>query len=135
MTGDRTERAKAVVRSFYEGGARGAITSFADSLDETFELLVPPHLPWGGTFNKGQYVALLPRVAANLDFKGMTYESFVAEEGHVVALINIPVRGTDQSVIISEHWDIGDNGKAVRLRVFYFDAQPLLAHRATEVGS
>ena len=65
----------------------------------------------------------------------MTYESFVAEEGHVVALINIPVQGTDQSVIISEHWDIGDNDKAVRLRVVYFDARPLLEHQTKEIRS
>jgi hypothetical protein len=43
--------AKAIVKSFYEGGARGEITSFADRLAENFELFVPPWLPWGGEFN------------------------------------------------------------------------------------
>ena len=45
--------------------------------------------------------------------------------GHVVALIAIGVQGTDETTIISEHWDIANN-KAVRLRVAYFDPKALL---------
>ena len=120
-----SERARDIVKRFYAGGARGEITSFRDSLAEDFELFVPPQLPWGGTFNKDQYVALLPRVAAVLDFARMTYLSLTAEETHVVALIKIGVQGTDGSIIISEHWDICD-GKAIRLLVAYFDPTPLL---------
>ena len=122
---NETERAREIVVSFYDGGARGEITSFKDSLAEDFELFVPDYLPWGGHFGKQEYVALLPRVAAVLDFTRLTYESLTAEDGHVVALINIGVQGTDQSIIISEHWDIAD-GKAVRLRVAYFDPKVLL---------
>lgn len=120
-----TERARALVKSFYDGGARGKITSFAGSLSEDFELFVPPQLPWGGTFDKQQYVALLPRVAEALDFARMKYLSLTAEGQHVVALIEIGVQGTDTAIIISEHWDVQD-GKAVRLRVAYFDPTPLL---------
>jgi ketosteroid isomerase-like protein len=120
-----SEQARDIVKRFYAGGALGEITSFRDSLAEDFELFVPPQLPWGGTFNKEQYVALLPRVAAVLDFARMTYLSLTAEETHVVALIEIGVQGTDGSIIISEHWDIRD-GKAIRLLVAYFDPTPLL---------
>jgi ketosteroid isomerase-like protein len=120
-----SEQARDIVKRFYAGGARGEITSFRDSLAEDFELFVPPQLPWGGTFNKEQYVALLPRVADVLDFARMTYLSLTAEETHVVALIEIGVQGTDGSIIISEHWDIRD-GKAIRLLVAYFDPTPLL---------
>ena len=121
----QTEQARAIVKRFYDGGARGEITSFRDSLAEDFELFVPPQLPWGGTFDKDQYVALLPRVAAVLDFQRMTYVSLTAEGTHVVALIKIGVQGTDGSIIISEHWDIRD-GKAIRLLVAYFDPTLLL---------
>lgn len=124
-----TERARALVRTFYDGGARGEITSFAGSLSEDFELFVPPQLPWGGTFNKQQYIDLLPRVADTLDFAKMTYLSLTAEGEHVVALIEIGVQGTDTAIIISEHWDVRD-GKAVRLRVAYFDPTPLLRQTA-----
>ena len=123
-----TERARAVVESFYDGGARGEITSFEGSLDESFELFVPGYLPWGGTFDKAQYVALLPRVAETLDFTKMKYVSLTAEGGHVVALIDIPVFGTDESVVISEHWDVA-KGKATRLRVAYFDARVLMREK------
>jgi len=119
------EDAKAIVKSFYGGGARGEITSFADRLAENFELFVPPSLPWGGQFNKAQYFSILPRVASTLDFARMRYMSLTAEGQHVVALIDIGVQGTDKSVIISEHWDIED-GKAIRLLVAYFDPKILL---------
>jgi ketosteroid isomerase-like protein len=135
MSKERTERARAVVKSFYEAGARGTITSFADSLDESFELFVPGYLPWGGTFNREQYIALLPRVAANLDFARMSYVSLTAEGGHVVALIDIAIQGTDERILISEHWDISDNGKAIRLRVAYFDARALLKHQAASAAA
>jgi ketosteroid isomerase-like protein len=124
-TTSQSEQARDIVKRFYDGGARSEITSFRNSLAEDFELFVPPQLPWGGTFNKSQYVALLPRVAAVLDFARMTYISLTAEGTHVVALIKIGVQGTDGSIVISEHWDIRD-GKAVRLLVAYFDPTLLL---------
>jgi ketosteroid isomerase-like protein len=120
-----SEQARDVVKRFYDGGARGEITSFRDSLADDFELFVPPQLPWGGTFDKEQYIGLLPRVAAVLDFARLTYMSLTAERTHVVALIKIGVQGTDDSIVISEHWDIRD-GKAVRLLVAYFDPTLLL---------
>jgi ketosteroid isomerase-like protein len=73
------ERAKAVVRSFYDGGARGKITDFASHLSENFELFVPDYLPWGGHFDKAGYVALLPGVARALDFAKLDYLSLVCE--------------------------------------------------------
>jgi hypothetical protein len=126
----QTERAKEIVRSFYDGGAQGRITDFADSLAETFELFVPDYLPWGGRFDKAGYIALLPGVAEVLDFTKLNYLSFSAEENHVVALIEIGVQGTDGATIISEHWDIQGN-KAVRLRVAYYDPTTLLAQIGT----
>ena len=121
----QNEQSRTIVKRFYDGGARGEITSFRDSLAEDFELLVPPQLPWGGTFDKEQYIALLPRVAAVLDFTRLSYLSLTAEGTHVVALIKIGVQGTVDSIIISEHWDIRD-GKAIRLLVAYFDPTLLL---------
>lgn len=123
--GTEADRARAVVTSFYDGGAAGQITRFEDSLAGDFELFVPGHLPWGGHFDKREFVALLPKVAEILDFTRLDYESLIAEGNHVVALISIGVRGTDGSIMISEHWDIAD-GKALRLRVAYFDPKVLL---------
>ena len=125
----QSDRAREIVKRFYDGGARGELTSFQDSLAEDFELFVPPQLPWGGTFNKEQYVALMPQVAAVLDFARLTYVSFTAEGSHVVALIRIGVQGVDGSIIISEHWDVRDD-KAIRLLVAYFDPTLLLSQIA-----
>jgi ketosteroid isomerase-like protein len=124
---DPTDRAKAIVKTFYDGGARGRITDFVTYLADDFELFVPDYLPWGGHFDKAGYVALLPGVAEALDFTRLDYLSFTAEDSHVVALIEIGVRGTDATTIISEHWDIAGD-KAVRLRVAYYDPTLLLAH-------
>jgi ketosteroid isomerase-like protein len=90
----QTERAKEIVKAFYDGGARGHITDFAEHLADDFELFVPDYLPWGGRFDKAGYIALLPGVAKALDFGRIKYLSFIAEGGHVVALIEIGVRGT-----------------------------------------
>jgi ketosteroid isomerase-like protein len=60
----RDDRPRAIVQRFYDGGAGAEITSFRDTLAEDFEFSVPPQLPWGGRFDKEQYVQLRPRVAA-----------------------------------------------------------------------
>jgi ketosteroid isomerase-like protein len=114
-----------MVKSIYDGWGRGDTVSFGNSLAENFELFVPEYLPWGGRFTKQQYVDLLPKVASILDFPGMTHDSLTAEGSHVVAFIVIGVRGTDKSIMISEHWDIVD-GKATKLRVAYYDPKALL---------
>ena len=122
---NEAEAAKAIVRSFYEGGARGRITDFASQLAEEFQLYVPDYLPWGGHFDKAGYIARLPEIARALDFTKLSYLSFIGERNHVVALIAIGVQGTDETTIISEHWDIANN-KVVGLRVAYFDPKALL---------
>ncbi len=129
-----TERARALVKSFYDGGARGEITSFRDSLAEDFTLFVPAYLPWGGTFGKKEYVELLPQVAGVLDFARLTYLSLTAEGQHVVALIDIGVQGTDKSVIISEHWEV-EQDKATRLLVAYFDPKILLDRVSSQAAA
>ena len=119
------ERARQIVTAFYDGGARGDITSFAPYLAKDFELFVPPYLPWGGHFDRSAYLELLPRVAATLDFTRLRYISLTVECSHVVALIEIGVRGTAGTIVISEHWDI-EHDQAIRLRVAYFDPKLLL---------
>ena|ERR1700750_300637 len=128
-----TEKARGIVKRFYDGAARGEITSFGQFLAEAFELLVPPQLPWGGTFDRQGYLALLPRVAEALDFARMSYVRLTAEGGHVVALINIVVQGTDRSILVSEHWDVL-NDQAIRLLVAYFDPTALLSQAARSVA-
>jgi hypothetical protein len=126
LTAQDTDRAKAIVKAFYDGAAHGRITDFASQMSDDFELFVPPFLPWGGMYDRAGYIGLLPGVATALDFTKLDYLSFVAEGGHVVALIEIGVQGTASTTIISEHWDIAGD-KAIRLRVAYYDPTILLA--------
>ena len=128
MTDDtsRIEQNRAIVRSFYEGGAQSEIASFKARIADDFQVFVPRYLPWGGQSDRQKYVDwVIPQVVAVLDFDRLSYESITAEEDHVVAFINIGVRGTDQSIMISEHWDLTD-GRAIKLRVAYFEPKILL---------
>lgn len=120
-----TEQARSLVTAIYRKWGEGDVTSFKQHLADEFELLLPGYLPWGGQFDREQYAELLPRVASVLNFSGMRYESVVAEHGHVVAFIEIGVRGTNEAILISEHWDV-EAGKVTRLRVAYFDPRVLL---------
>jgi hypothetical protein len=123
---NETERDRAIVRQFYEGGGRDEFSSFADRIAEDFQVFVPGYLPWGGQSDKQRYINwVIPQVAAVLDFGRLSYESLTAEGGHVVAFINIGVKDTQQSIMISEHWDVLD-GKAKKLRVAYYDPKVLM---------
>src|ERR1700704_929142 len=87
--------AKAIVKSFYDAGARGEITSFGNRLAENFELFVPPSLPWGGHFDKAQYLSILPQVASTLDFARMHYISLTAEGRLIVPVTTKGRRSAD----------------------------------------
>ncbi|AME26924.1 hypothetical protein [Burkholderia sp. PAMC 26561] len=117
--------ALAIVKAFYQGAAEGRIIDFEKLLDDDFRLFVPDYLPWGGQYDKAGYVSILPKVAAILDFTRLSYESLTVQGEHVVALIRIAVQGTDESILISEHWDCAQ-GKATRLLVAYYDPKVLL---------
>lgn len=114
-----------IVKTFYQGAADGDILAFAPYLAEDFVLHVPDYLPWGGKYDKAGYLSILPEVATTLDFARLSYQSLTVQGDHVVALIRIGVQGTDESILISEHWDITD-GQAKKLLVAYFDPKVLL---------
>lgn len=117
--------ALAVVKTFYRGAAEGRIVDFEKYTAEGFILFVPDYLPWGGQYDKAGYVSILPQVAKTLDAVRLSYESLTVQGEHVVALIRIGVQGTDESILISEHWDVSE-GQAHRLLVAYFDPKVLL---------
>lgn len=123
-----------IVKTFYQGAAEGRITDFEQYLAEDFILFVPDYLPWGGQYDKTGYVSILPQVASTLDFTKLSFESLTVQGEHVVALIRIGVRGTPESILISEHWDVLD-GKARRLLVAYFDPKVLLDKAADRASA
>jgi hypothetical protein len=121
-----TEANRVIVRSFYESGGRGDLVSFDSRLADNFEVFVPNYLPWGGRSGKTRYITwVIPQVLDSLDFGRLRFDSLTAEQSHVVAFIEIGVKGTDASIMISEHWDVFD-GRAVKLRVAYYEPGVLL---------
>jgi ketosteroid isomerase-like protein len=122
-----TEETRSIVDAYYRAGVAGRLPSFASYLDEQFSVTAPNYLPWGGTHEGADYFReqVLEHLAETLDFSRFRYESFTAEGSHAVALINIGITGTDDSVKISEHWEV-NNGKAMSIWVAYFEPQPLL---------
>jgi hypothetical protein len=59
------------------------------------------------------------------DFARFSYDNVVAEDGHVVAVFNIGVTGTDAIIKIVDHWTLRD-GKAISLWAAYFEPQAVL---------
>ena len=68
---------------------------------------------------------LLPSVTDVFDFARFSYDNVVAEDGHVVAVFNIGVTGTDAIIKIVDHWTLRD-GKAISLWAAYFEPQAVL---------
>src|SRR6202790_5800575 len=54
-----------------------------------------------------------------------SYDNVVAHDGHVVAVFNIGVTGTDAIIKIVDHWTLRD-GKAISLWAAYFEPQAVL---------
>lgn len=125
MTDNQTsERSKAVVDAYYQAGVRGDLTSFAPYLHPEFSTTAPNYLPWGGVHEGAEFFrdSGLPTLPDVLDF---SYDSLTAEGGHVVALCNFGITGSDAMIKISEHWDVAGD-LATRIWVAYFEPQALL---------
>jgi ketosteroid isomerase-like protein len=116
-----------VVDAYYQAGVRGDLPSFAPYLAPDFSVTAPNYLPWGGTHVGADYYdqTVLQHLPESLDFSRFGYLSFTVEGSHAVARITIGVTGTDDSVQISEHWEVHD-GKATSIWVAYFEPEPLL---------
>ncbi|QEC74774.1 nuclear transport factor 2-like protein [Mucilaginibacter ginsenosidivorax] len=121
-----TDRNKALVRSFYEGGTDSEAKAYGEIFLPEFEVTAPNYLPWGGTSNLQAYLDdVLHQVTAVLDFKRCEIISLVGENEHIIILINIALVGTADRINISEHWTIKDN-KALSLWVAYFEPEALM---------
>jgi ketosteroid isomerase-like protein len=121
------ERNKAVVDEFYKAGIQGHLTRFVQYLHPDFTWTAPNYLPWGGTHTgatlfRDQVLSRLPDV---FDFTRFSYDNVVAEDGHVVAVINMGVTATDAIIKIADHWTVRD-GKVASIWVAYFEPQALL---------
>ena len=83
-------------------------------------------LPWGGRHVGAAFFRdhVLPNVTDVFDFARFSYDNVVAEDGHVVAVFNIGVTGTD-AIIKIDHWTLRD-GKAISLWAPYFEPQAVL---------
>jgi hypothetical protein len=123
---DLTDRNKALVRSFYEGGTNSDAKTYGEIFLPEFEVTAPAYLPWGGTSNLQAYLDdVLHQVTAVLDFKRCEIISLVGENEQIVILINIGLMGMAEKVKISEHWTIKNN-RALSLWVAYFEPEALM---------
>ena len=121
------ERNKAVADTFYQAGVEGRLTTFAQYLDPGFTVTAPSYLPWGGAHKGAAFFSndILPNLPEVFDFSRFSYISVTAEADRVAAIINMGVTSTDHVIKILDLWTIR-NGKAVDLRVAYFEPQALL---------
>ena len=87
----------------------------------------PNYLPSGGRHVGAAFFRdhVLPSVTDVFDFARFNYDNVVAEDGHVVAIFNIGVTGSDAIIKIVDHWTVRD-GKAISLWAAYFEPQAVL---------
>ena len=120
MTAAASEN-KRIIRDAYDAMAGGDVRGFLGVLDEQIEVREPDGLPHGGLYRGlGELKEMFVKAAPVLDVGGMVVDDLVAEEDRVVAVLRIPLRSGGGEALISEHWRLRD-GKAVSLRVFWFD--------------
>src|SRR5882762_3568261 len=105
----KNERTKALVDEYFKAGVQGHLTSFAAYLHPDFTVTAPNYLPWGGRHVGAAFLRdhALPSVTDVFDFARFSYDNVVAEHGHVVAVFNIGVTGTDAIIKIVDHWTAG----------------------------
>jgi hypothetical protein len=121
-----TDRNKALVRSFYEDGTNSEAKEYGQIFNPGFHVSAPDYLPWGGKSDLTGYLEdVLPQVTKVLDFKRCRIISLLGENEQIVIAIDIGLKGTENSVIISEHWEIRE-GKAHSLWVAYYEPQQLM---------
>jgi pimeloyl-ACP methyl ester carboxylesterase len=127
MQVEESQRSKAVVDAYYQAGIEGRLMDFARYLHPDFKTSAPNYLPWGGVhpgaaFFRDEVLRKLPDV---LDFARFRYDSLIAENSRVVALVNFGITGSDAMIKISEHWTV-KAGMATSIWVSYFEPQALL---------
>ncbi|MBD1385931.1 hypothetical protein IDJ75_11620 [Mucilaginibacter rigui] len=123
---DLTNRNKALVRSFYEGGTDSEKKTYGEIFHPGFHVTAPNYFPWGGTSDLNEYLEdVLHQVTAVLDFERCSIVSLVGENDEIVIVIDIGLAGTEHFIRISEHWTIKD-GKAINLWVAYFEPAELV---------
>ena len=135
MSNFSSKQNKAVVDAYYQAGVQKKLTTFAPFLHPDFDVTAPNYLPWGGNHRGASFFRdeVLPNLPDVLDFSRFSYDSFIAEGDHVVALVNFGITGTDDMIKISEHWNVKD-GKAVSIWVAYFEPQALLRKLGIQHG-
>jgi ketosteroid isomerase-like protein len=118
-----------IVERAYEALRVGDAPGFLGALDQQIVVHEPEFLPYGGTCHGlPEFVAKLPAAREVMDSSRMEIVELTAEEDRVAALLRVGVRGSEDNVLIAEHWRMRD-GLAVELRVFWYEASlPLAAH-------
>ena len=114
------EEHKQIVRSAYEEMAGGNPQPFLGSMHPEVELHEPAPLPYGGTYRGHDEVIGFMRQAAEVMEPGkLEIDELIAEGDRVVSLIRLGLKD-GREVLVTEHW-LFEDGKAVELRVFWFD--------------
>jgi ketosteroid isomerase-like protein len=133
--GDRSnsEQSKAVVDAYYQAGVEGRLTDFARYLHPDFTTTAPNYRPWGGVHPGAVFFRdeVLPNLPYVLDFGRFRYDSLIAEDGRVAALVNFGITGSDAMIKISEHWTVKNEGH-LDLGLLFRAAEPAqeARHRA-----
>ena len=120
------EETKTVVDAYYQAGVEGRLPDFGAFLDDEFVVTAPNYLPGAARISEPTTSAIRSwstsqRLSTS---RASATRALLQRGGHAAALINIGVVGTEDTIQISEHWEVR-NGKATSIWVAYFEPQPL----------
>jgi DNA invertase Pin-like site-specific DNA recombinase len=115
--------------AFFFGRSRHRHTADARLVSERL-----PREEWTALIPNAHVGHVLPNVTDVFDFARFSYDNVVAEDGHVVAVFNIGVAGTDAIIKIVDHWTLRD-GKAISLSAAYFEPKAVLEKLGSSLRS
>jgi ketosteroid isomerase-like protein len=127
-----TEETRAVVQGVYDAVNDGDHERYLSYLHPDIRVSCPPYFEHGGPdspFDKWQ--SMLAGLRPALDIAGLTLQLLIAEGDTACATAHVPLVSGTGGVIFCETWTVHE-GKAVRMRVFCYDPEALLA--ALRVG-
>jgi ketosteroid isomerase-like protein len=136
MSAATSEKNKKVIQAFYDAAANGDSVGYLDTLHEDFQIQIPPNLPWGGVHHGPEEFQnnVVPMLSAALDLSSLKVAKLFGEGPEVYAELQAVTADTGEQVIIAENWTVLD-GKAWRMRLYYFDPRPVLDGRKTSASA
>ncbi len=115
------QRNKELVLGALKSAQAGDVDKYLSAMHPDVQIHEPSYLPFAGLYKGHQgFHELKAQTKKIVDVSRMEIVSATADEERVVLLMRIPLRGSEERVLVTEHWRI-ENGLVVEVLVFWFE--------------